>query len=257
MHRWVLCMDAALAACMIPRQVGGKQRKVDIRSMWIILPIKNLDQAKQRLAGELSPQERRSLFETMLTDVFEALAHTRRISGTVIVSREPKAAEFASRYGAELVEEPLNEGQSMAVQRGVDHVLGKGGRGIVTIPGDAPALTAFEVDGLIALNGTSEPALTLCPSHDTRGTNCIVATPPDLIRFHFGHHSFMPHLKEAEMLGITPNIRPLPGLGLDIDTPEDVLKFLDMPHTTRTHRFLTENGIADRLLALRERDLGA
>lgn len=225
--------------------------------MWIILPIKNMDQAKQRLAGELSPQERRSLFETMLTDVFETLSQCRRTSGIVIISREPKAAAFAERYGAELVEEPLNEGQSMAVQRGVDHVLAKGGRGIVTIPGDAPALTVFEVDGLIALNGNSEPALTLCPSHDRRGTNCIVATPPDLIRFHFGHESFGPHLQEAEKIGITPSIRPLPGLGLDIDTPEDVLKFLDLPHTTRTHRFLTENGIAERLLAKQAQDLGA
>ena len=145
----------------------------------------------------------------------------------------------------------------MAVQRGVDHVLGKGGRGIVTVPGDAPALTPFEIDGLIALNGNSEPALTLCPSHDRRGTNCIVATPPDLIRFHFGHESFGPHMQEAEAIGITARIRPLPGLGLDIDTPEDVLKFLDLPHTTRTHRFLTENGIAERLLARRARDLGA
>jgi len=107
------------------------------------------------------------------------------------------------------------------------------------------------------LHATPDRSLARGTSKDTRATNCIVATPPNLIRCHVGHHSFGPHLKEAEMLGIAPKIRPLPGLGLDIDTPEDVLKFLDLPHTTRTHRFLKDNGIAERLLAQRERDLGA
>ncbi|MEC9346359.1 MAG: 2-phospho-L-lactate guanylyltransferase [Pseudomonadota bacterium] len=227
------------------------------RPMWIILPIKNLDQAKQRLAGALTPGERRQLFETMLTDVFEAISGTRRIAGTLIVSREPRAEHFAATYGARIITEPLNEGQSAAVQRGVDWVIANGGRGAVTVPGDAPGVTAAEIDELVALNGADARALTLCPSHDRRGTNCIVATPADLITFHFGHDSFAPHLEEAAKAGVTPRIRPLPGLGLDLDTPEDVLKFLEFPATTRTHAFLAETGIAERLQAGRVQGLGA
>lgn len=225
--------------------------------MWIILPIKNIDQAKQRLAGALTADERRELFETMLRDVLGALADVRGKSGVLIVSREPKAAALAAEFGAELLTEPLNEGQSTAVQRGVDWVKARGGRGVVTVPGDAPALTAAELDELITLNGTAERALTLSPSHDRRGTNCIVATPGDLIPFHFGHDSFAPHLKEAETAGVTPKIRPLPGIGLDIDTPEDVLKFLELPQVTATHRFLRATGIAERLVARRSEGLGA
>jgi len=222
--------------------------------MWIILPIKNLDQAKQRLSGGLSESERRTLFRTMLEDVLTSLTEVRGKTGILIVSREAKARELAQRFGAELLEEPENTGQSDAVQRGVDWVKARGGRGVVTIPGDAPGLTAAEIDELIALNGTDDRSLTLSPSHDRRGTNCIVATPPDLIPFHFGHQSFQPHLAEAEAAGVTPKIRPLPGIGLDIDTPEDVLKFLDMNTDTRTHRLLEESGIADRLRADAARD---
>lgn len=217
--------------------------------MWIILPIKNLDQAKQRLSGGLSESERRTLFQTMLEDVLTSLTEVRGKEGILIVSREAKARELAERFGAELLEEPENTGQSDAVQRGVDWVKTRGGRGVVTIPGDAPGLTAAEIDELIALNGTDDRSLTLSPSHDRRGTNCIVATPPDLIPFHFGHQSFQPHLAEAEAAEVTPKIRPLPGIGLDIDTPEDVVKFLGMNTDTRTHLLLEESGIADRLRA--------
>ncbi len=160
--------------------------------MWIILPIKNLDQAKQRLSSGLSEAERRTLFQTMLEDVLTTLQGVRGKSGILIVSGEAKARELAKRFGADLLDEPENTGQSDAVQRGVERVKALGGRGVVTIPGDAPGLTATEIDELITLNGTDDRALTLSPSHDRRGTNCIVATPPDLIPFHFGHQSFQP-----------------------------------------------------------------
>jgi len=222
--------------------------------MWIILPIKNLDQAKQRLSGALSGDERRALFEVMLRDVLTALRDVQSAAGVLIVSREARARELAAEFGADLLVEADNIGQSAAVQRGVDWVQARGGRGVVTVPGDTPALTAAELDELIALNGTDARALTLSPSHDRRGTNCIVASPPDLIPFHFGHQSFQPHLAEAEAIGITPKIRPLPGVGLDIDTPEDALKFLDMGTDTGTHRFMEDHGIAARLRAHEARE---
>ncbi|WP_416899988.1 MAG: 2-phospho-L-lactate guanylyltransferase [Minwuia sp.] len=215
--------------------------------MWIILPIKNLGQAKQRLSGALTDEERRTLFETMLGDVLSSVSRCSTVDGVLIVSREATAPALAGRFGAELLVEPDNIGQSAAVQRGVDWVKARVGDGVVTVPGDCPALTAKEIDGLVNLHDKSGPAVTLVPSHDGRGTNCILATPPDLIRFHFGHHSFQPHLGEAEKAGVTPVIRQLPGLGLDIDTPEDVQKFLEMETPTATHRYLVESGIAARL----------
>lgn len=222
--------------------------------MWIILPIKNLDQAKQRLSGSLTPEERRELFETMLEDVLSEARKVAAADGVLIVSREPKARELADRHGAELLVEPQNDGQSAAVQRGVMWAMARESRGVITLPGDAPGLSAAEIDELVLLNGADERSVTLSPAHDRRGTNCIVATPPDIIPFHFGHDSFKPHCEEAEKAGVTAKIRPLPGIGLDIDTPEDVMKFLDMAPKTRTLRFLEESGIADRLRA--EEDKG-
>ena len=45
------------------------------RSLWAVVPVKDLQHAKQRLAGVLDAAERRALFAAMLEDV---LARSRR-----------------------------------------------------------------------------------------------------------------------------------------------------------------------------------
>jgi 2-phospho-L-lactate guanylyltransferase len=67
--------------------------------------------------------------------------------------------------------------------------------------------------------------MTIVPSRDGKGTNALAVSPPDLIPFHFGDSSFEPHCAAARALGIEPRVLRLPGLGLDIDTPDDLALF--------------------------------
>ena len=53
--------------------------------IWAIIPVKELDGAKDRLSDLLSPPQRRRLAETMLTDVFDAISGSRLLAGVVIV----------------------------------------------------------------------------------------------------------------------------------------------------------------------------
>ena len=69
-----------------------------------------------------------------------------------------------------------------------------------------------------------------------------------MLPFHFGHDSFGPHCAAARAQGIAPHILPLPGLGLDIDTPDDLRAFAARPVPGRTLDYLRESGIAERLL---------
>ena len=218
-------------------------------SIGAVLPVKDFGQAKQRLAGLLGAAERRLLAEAMAEDVLETLSRLPGLSGIVVVTRDEGACALAARYGARVLVEPANDGQSAAVSRAAEALESAGVVCLLQVPGDVPGASADEIATVIESHGQgSAPAVTLVPSHDRRGTNCVISSPPGALPFAFGHDSFGPHCRAARARGIAPRIVPLPGLGLDIDTPDDLRAFVARPSAGRTLDYLRESGIAQRLL---------
>ena len=117
---------------------------------------------------------------------------------------------------------------------------------MIMIPADVPLVTTAEITQVVRIHGTA-PAVTIVPARDHRGSNAVACSPPDGFPFGFGDDSFLPHLTTARRLGIDPAVVKLPGLGLDIDRPDDLLAFLDQPSTTRALAYLEESGVAGRL----------
>ena len=216
-----------------------------------VLPIKDFRQAKQRLAGFLSAVERRLLAEAMAEDVLETLSQVSELSEIIVVTRDERAFELAARHGARVLAEPSNDGQSAAVERAAAAMDRAGAESLLQVPGDVPGASADEIAAVLAAHGRASdgaPAVTLVPSYDRRGTNCVLCSPPDALPFAFGHDSFEPHCEAARAQGIAPRIIALPGLGLDIDTPDDLRAFVARPAAGRTLDYLRESGIAERLL---------
>ena len=216
-----------------------------------VLPIKDFRQAKQRLAGFLSAVERRLLAEAMAEDVLETLSQVSELSEIIVVTRDERAFELAARHGARVLTEPSNDGQSAAVERAAAALGRAGVESLLQVPGDVPGASADEIAAVLAAHGRASdgaPAVTLVPSYDRRGTNCVLCSPPDVLPFAFGHESFGPHCEAARAQGIAPRIIALPGLGLDIDTPDDLRAFVARPAAGRTLDYLRESGIAERLL---------
>ena len=216
-----------------------------------VLPIKDFRQAKQRLAGFLSTVERRLLAEAMAEDVLETLSQVSELSEIIVVTRDERAFELAARHGARVLAEPSNDGQSAAVERAAAALGRAGVESLLQVPGDVPGASADEIAAVLAAHGRASdgaPAVTLVPSYDRRGTNCVLCSPPDALPFAFGHDSFEPHCEAARAQGIAPRIIALPGLGLDIDTPDDLRAFVARPAAGRTLDYLRESGIAERLL---------
>ena len=218
------------------------------RSLWAVVPVKDLQHAKQRLAGVLAAAERQALFAAMLEDVLAALAASARLAGILVVTRDPHAQDLAARYGARVLVEPANRGHTAASTLGAATLALDGAAGMLQLPADLPLITAADIDAVL-LAHAQPPSITLAPSRDRLGSNAVACSPPDLLPLRFGDDSFYPHLERARALGIEPTIVERPGLALDIDTPADLEAFLAAPSPTRAYDYLTRSGIAERLSA--------
>ena len=203
-----------------------------------VVPVKDLGNAKQRLAGVLGQPERTALFRAMLEDVLEALAGAASLAGIVLVTRDAEAMALARGYGAECLIEPENRGHTAAVEFAARALAARGAEALLQVPGDIPGVTSGEIEAVIAAH-TPAPAVTIAPSRDHRGSNAVLCSPPDVFPFRFGDDSYHPHLAAARAIGIEPTVVERPGIGLDIDTPGDLEAFLESPSDTRAYRLLT------------------
>ncbi|HLJ06437.1 MAG TPA: 2-phospho-L-lactate guanylyltransferase [Acetobacteraceae bacterium] len=191
--------------------------------IWAAVPVKEFIGAKQRLASLLTPAQRQRLAAAMLEDVLAALADAP-LAGILVNTVDPVATELALRYGARVVTAGARDGHTGAVMA-MARVLDQEGRaGMLTVPGDIPRVTAAEISAIVAAR-LPAPSITIVPAHDERGSNAVLCSPPMVMPLRFGDDSFLPHLASARALGIEPTIVKLPGVGLDIDQPEDLLAF--------------------------------
>src|SRR5262249_26188536 len=109
-------------------------------------------------------------------------------------------------------------------------------RVFLTVPGDVPCVTADEMRQLV--DGVREGAPVFVPSRSGLGTNGVALAPPDAMALTFGEPSFARHLETARARGFTPKVLTLPGLGLDIDAPEDLTALLAELSATETRRLV-------------------
>jgi 2-phospho-L-lactate guanylyltransferase len=161
----------------------------------------------------------------MLEDVLAALSGAKRLAGILVNTVDPRAAALAERYGARVVTEGALDGHTGAVN-GMARVLEREGKGaLLTLPGDIPRVTSAEVDAVVG-SCDAPPSFVIVPAHDELGSNAVLCAPPFSVKLRFGDDSYFPHLIAARSVGVEPTIVRLPGIGLDIDHPTDLRKFV-------------------------------
>lgn len=219
----------------------------------ILIPVKNLSAAKQRLAAVLDQLARTELAQTMLHDVVAAIAAWPRRPACALVTSDPFAHELARQHDFETIPDPANPGETGAIematrlceQRGIDYTL--------VIPADIPLINAEEMEEILAQ--APEEGSVLAPAFDGRGTNAAYRRPANLFPLRFGNDSFRPHLAAAQATGKPCQVLRLPGIALDIDNPGDLHRLLDLPGETRTQSLVRQWKTEGRFLVAEKESL--
>ena len=209
------------------------------------VPVKDLTNAKQRLVPILSATERQKLAQAMLEDVLVALAGAPDCA-VHVVSTDRDVLAMARRQGVPCLVESADRGHSEAVAFAQQAARATGADRFLTIPGDVPCVTAAEVNAVVRELAHDRGAL-FVPSLSGFGTNAELLAPPDVLPLKFGEPSFDNHLEAARQRGLSPVVLNLPGLGLDIDAPEDLSLLLARGPETRSAKLLREWGLTARL----------
>jgi 2-phospho-L-lactate guanylyltransferase len=222
----------------------------------LLIPVKDLRRAKQRLAPHLSQQDRTSLAHAMFEDFCAAIVGTRLPEKVFVVTSFAPAIEVAAANKWEVVSEEQQESESASVDFASRICAARGVTSLARVPIDLPLITAADVDALFEANRAiaaarpGEPSMIIVPSRCGTGTNALLRTPPALFPSHFGPNSFSKHLAEARDCDAHTTILRNERLELDVDDWED-LKALairsDLPR--HTARWLKSIGISKELNA--------
>lgn len=203
-----------------------------------IVPVKDLSRAKERLSSIIPQDVRTALAYAMLEDVLTALAGSRLLDRKFIVTLDKKAIKIAADLGIEVIEETDQKGESAAVDFASGICKEMGARSVLVIPGDAPLITAEDIDFIVERE-RNEPSTILVPARDFLGTNAILRRPPDAFPSRFGHDSYRKHLDEAARRNIKVDSFENPRIALDIDNPEDLREFVSIKSDTKAYELLS------------------
>jgi 2-phospho-L-lactate guanylyltransferase len=213
----------------------------------LLLPIKDLCHAKQRLAAFLSPEERFELAQAMLADTLRAVRNVRNADKIFVVTNYAPAVRAAEENGWEPLLEERQISESLSVDAASRECERRGITAVLRVPLDVPLVRACDIDDLLTIEFAA-PALVIVPSRDGTGTNAILRAPPTLFPSHFGSMSFAKHCDEAQRAGAQLLVRRNPRLKMDVDDEADLRALAQHDLSgTETGTWLHKNGILARL----------
>ena len=202
----------------------------------ILIPVKNLASAKQRLSAVLTPEERLALAQAMCEDVLQELARWRRRPGVAVVTGDPFARDLAARFDFEVIADATNPGETGAIEMATAECRRRGADRTLVVPADIPLI---EVSELQRIADSAPPGgAVLVPDAAGRGTNAVLRAPADLFPLRFGNDSFLPHLAAAKATGKPCIVLELPGIARDVDRPEDLKELAAAKGERRSQRLV-------------------
>ena len=214
----------------------------------LLLPVKDLNNAKKRLMGVLAPEERFALAGAMLADTIRAVRGVRCAEKVFVVTNYKPVMQLAEKNRWEILreEQQISESDSVDAASKICEQLSV--TGLLRLPLDLPLIQSSDIDELLTVE-CQAPALVIVPSRDGTGTNAMMRTPPTLFPSHFGGGSFAKHLAEAERAHARVMVRRNARVEMDVDDEADLRALLDHDlGGTETGRWLRASGVEAKFL---------
>ncbi len=209
----------------------------------LLLPVKDLKNAKKRLMSVLTPEERFGLAEAMLADTIRAVQGVCAAENIFVVTNYGPVMDLAKKNGWQVLREERQISESDSVDAASRICEERGVRSLLRVPLDLPLVQPGDIDELLNVECAS-PALVIVPSRDGTGTNAMLRTPPTLFPSHFGNGSFAKHLAEAGRAGARIIVRRNSRLEMDVDDEADLRALLACDlHGTEAGRWLRDSGV--------------
>jgi len=216
----------------------------------ILIPVKNFSTAKQRLAAILDQSARTELAQAMLLDVLDTLGNWRERPAVGIVTSDLFAMDMAQHFDFEVIPDSASRSETEAIEMATNICESRGIKTTLAIPGDIPLLESWELAEI--LEAAPIQGSVLVPAADGRGTNAALRRPAGLFPLRFGNDSFKPHLAAAKATGRPCTVISLPGIGLDIDNPSDLVQLAAAPGDTRAQKLARRWDLSDLPVAANE-----
>jgi 2-phospho-L-lactate guanylyltransferase len=201
----------------------------------ILVPVKHLADAKQRLSSILSPEERFALAQAMCEDVLQALARWRNHPLVAVVTSDSWARDLAERFNFEVITDD-NSGETGAIEMATAVCRERGAINTLVVPADIPLLDSAELQEIV--DNAPAGGAVLVPDAAGRGTNAVWRAPSDLFPLRFGNDSFLPHLAAAKATGLPCVVLELPGIARDVDRPEDLRELANASGDRRSQKLV-------------------
>lgn len=220
----------------VPQMPAAIRRAPVLSRIHAVVPVKALDRAKSRLAGILSPAERRNLALLMLRRVLGVLGahrlppppahHTHdlpALSEVWLLSPDEQVLRLAAEIGVRPLYDQATD-LNAALEQARDAVQQAGAEALLVVPADLPVITPEDISRLLTTLASGAD-MVIAPDGASEGTNALALRLPSPLRFQFGSDSCALHLAAAARLQLNVAIIHSPSLALDVDTPESLTRF--------------------------------
>ena len=138
----------------------------------ILVPVKNLADAKQRLSSILSREERFALAQSMCEDVLQTVARWQGRPPVAVVTSDSYARELAARFDFEVIADD-NSGETNAIEMATAIGCERGVASTLVIPADIPLIDSAELQKIV--DSAPPRGTVLAPDAAGRGTNASMA----------------------------------------------------------------------------------